>query len=732
MTATTAPATGTRPQSPFIGTDVCEHAGLALPAGTHRPMFDEDLWDFTHVVGLPVDMPPSDRRFDFTPISDPRWRLVTKELIFALLAPRHPAVAPLLRAYRTPLHLRSCSARREEAARLFAWLTDRGTLSLAELDTRACEAYLAFRRYVTDDEGTVVGEQSPNVRRAAAQIIVDLVDYQDLFTADRVRPDLRPWGGATANAVAEMPAGRGMNKTPPVANDILQPMLAAAMHLTETLGPHAVELNQQIRDADRTCSADASGLQHTAPTAIDNITALLADYAATRTPLPQIEERYAERRLAAGWSMDDPALRVSIGTLARQAGYRQFLPRWLQQLHPILTETAAAVGVEKIFARAACDAPTADDGSLRPWSLPLHRHEAVALVGIVRTAAIITLAACSGMRACELMELRVGCRLPVEEPVPGLKRFRLASKLIKGQPLGGIDDQWVVIEPAYRATELIEQLHDNPSEGELLLSRFAFRVRYIWFRNWVNSPSGARLGLAPIPAGPVALRMLRRTLALEMAYRPGGVLASKIHMKHCVVATTEGYASKPGGAQAELLAEVHRHEADRNLEVVLTEFRNYQNGILPAGPGARILTEFFASIDTDLNTESVAAPKVQHNDRDILNLLSKRAKVLHLGPANYCWFTDPSRALCLKLAGTPAATRPFIGMCDSARCPQATHHQTHRDVWADHAERTKTFLGELGKTRAAERERLTADYTRALRVITDIDAATHPTDQERP
>jgi hypothetical protein len=330
------------------------------------------------------------------------------------------------------------------------------------------------------------------------------------------------------------------------------------------------------------------------------------------------------------------------------------------------------------------------------------------------------------------MELRVGCRRPIEEPLPGLKRFRIASKIVKGQPLGGTDDQWLVIEPAYRAIELAEQLHDDRSEGTPLFGRFAFSVRYTWFRNWVNSPAGTRLGLAPIPQGPVSLRMFRRTLSLEMAYRPGGVLASKIHLKHCVVATTEGYASRPGGAQAELLAEVNKHEADRNLELILVEFRNYQQGILPAGPGARSLTDFFASIDADLNTKSAAAPTIQRNDRDILNLLSKRAKALHLGPANYCWFTDPSRALCLKLAGTPTTERPMIGMCDSARCPQATHHQHHRPVWAEHAERTKTFLGQLGKTRVTERDRLTADYSRALRVIADIDAATTPTASKDP
>jgi hypothetical protein len=315
---------------------------------------------------------------------------------------------------------------------------------------------------------------------------------------------------------------------------------------------------------------------------------------------------------------------------------------------------------------------------------------------------------------------------PVEEPLPGLKRYRIASKIVKGQPLGGTNDEWVVIEPAYRAIGLAEQLHEDPCEGALLFGRFAFDVRYTWFRSWVNSQAGVRLGLAAIPEGPVNPRMLRRRLALEMAYRPGGVLATKLHLKHIATATTEGYASRPGGAQAELLAEVNKHEADRNLKIVLAEFRNYQQGILPAGPGARNLTEFFASIDATLDTAPADGPKVQRNDRDILNLLSKRAKTLHLGTANYCWFTDPSRALCLKLAGTPTATRPMIGMCDSARCPQATHHDVHRPVWVEHAERTKTFLGQLGKTRAAERDRLTGDYNRARRVIAEIDATTTP------
>jgi hypothetical protein len=239
----------------------------------------------------------------------------------------------------------------------------------------------------------------------------------------------------------------------------------------------------------------------------------------------------------------------------------------------------------------------------------------------------------------------------------------------------------------------------------------------------VNGPAGQRLGLALIPADKVTLRMLRRTLALELAYRPGGVLATKIHLKHVSVATTEGYASRPGGAQGELLAQVNHHEAERNLELVLAEFSNYQQGIMPAGPGARELIELFAHVDANLAPADAGAPKVARNDREVLNLLTKRADTLHLAAANYCWFTDPSRALCLKLAGTPQADKPLAGMCDSARCPQATHHPCHRPVWAAHAARTEAFLGELGPTRKTEKARLQAELDRAVGVLADIDAA---------
>ena len=110
-------------------------------------------------------------------------------------------------------------------------------------------------------------------------------------------------------------------------------------------------------------------------------------------------------------------------------------------------------------------------------------------------------------------------------------------------------------------------------------------------------------------------------------------------------------------------------------------------------------------------------------DQQLRNLLARRAQTLHLGPANYCWFADPAKALCLKLAGTPDAGKPLIGMCDSARCPQATHHACHRPVWAEAARNGKVFIGGLSRGQKTERTRLEAEVARAQRVVGEIDAA---------
>ncbi len=715
------------PQSPFAGVDICAQAGFSVPPRTYSPRFEDDIWDLSEVIGLPVEMPPSLRRLDFTAIANPAWRTVAKELIVALLAPRHRAVAILPRALRTPLHLRTCAGRLAELTSWFNWLAAQGVTALREVRDHHCQAYLSHRRYIRSATGEINAERGPGIRRAAAQAVVDVINYRELFSVDRVEIGLRPWAGASPSAVAEMRPGRDQNKTPPLDDTVLRPLLAAALYLTGSFGDYTAALARQAR---------AMTLAHRRlPAAArldpDRITSVLDSHTRGHVPLVVLADAHIRDRLANGWFPDDPLLAVSLNSLANQAGIRQFNQQWLSTLRSPIENTVTQVGTAKPWARHADTVLSANRDTHLAWTLPLHGGEVVALAGVVRTATIIATAALSGMRASELMELRVGCRLPPEALSPDLVRYRLASKIIKGQPLGGVPDEWVVIEPVHQAVGLAERLADNPDNNDLVFGRFAFPVRYTWFRAWVNSPAGTRLGLEPIPDHDVTLRALRRTLAVELASRPGGVLATKIHLKHISVATTEGYASRPGGAQAVLLAEINKHETQRNADLVLAEFRSYQNGVMPAGPGGGELTRFFAAVDTQIAQGPASTPKMQGNDREVLALLSRRAETLHLGVANYCWFADPSRALCLKLAGTPDAKQPLAGMCDSARCPQATHHARHRSVWAEHAATTKAFLVSLGPTRKTEKARLQTDYDRARRVIAGIDAATYPTGPER-
>ncbi|WP_371551389.1 hypothetical protein OG266_38420 [Streptomyces sp. NBC_00554] len=194
---------------------------------------------------------------------------------------------------------------------------------------------------------------------------------------------------------------------------------------------------------------------------------------------------------------------------------------------------------------------------------------------------------------------------------------------------------------------------------------------------------------------------------------------------HSSVLTTEKYLNRPGGAQAIFLAEVGKEEESRNQTLTLQAFRDYQAGRRPSGPGARDLLAFFASVECQLKELDVTAPTVKRSGQELINLLARRVGALHLGLANYCWFLDPGKALCLNLARSSDRSKPLVGMCDSARCPQATHHSCHRNVWATSAATSRAFISKIGRGQSTERARLTVEAERAERIVAGIDAADH-------
>ncbi|WP_158894598.1 site-specific integrase [Amycolatopsis anabasis] len=713
--------------SALAGLDICAAAGLTVEPHRRkgRPRFDHDLWDFTCVAGMPRHQESGGQKLDFSTIPNPSWRLLAKEYIFALLAPRHEQVRVLPRAYRTPRTVSTCHQRLFHVRRWFTWLADRGVSDLAEVGQDHCDAFLQWCHHSHDRHGRITRPTTPDYRHQAVLAVKELAAYADLFTTGGYRPGFEPWPGRAAQQVAGAKS-RAENSTPPVRPEVLQPLLAAAFYVIERLAPQVLVLrtSERRREAAWERRFDRyPGLEGRWPV----ISKLVQRYVARGEPLPATSDEQVGSRLAHGWDPHDPLLRVSVKQLALEAGIRN--PMGLKPPDDIRAELAAAavrVGVEHPVARNAALVPRADGAGQVPWTLPIPAHTKVVwLIERVRTACLVVVAAVTGMRMSEITELPVDCRLPPVQVAEGLVHYRVKSKRIKGEPHGGTWDEWVVVAEVHHALGLLRQLLDEPDAQTHLFGRgklnFGQRIR--GFRDWVNGTDGQRLGLAPIPDDAITVRMMRRSLALELAHRPGGLLAAKVHLKHVSVATTEGYAARPGGSQAFFLAEIAKEEQARNLDLTIQAFEDYRAGILPAGPGARDLTEFFDSVDEQLRTQPQASPNVKRGDREIVTLLAKRAKTLHLGVANVCWFADPAKALCLKLAGTPTADRPLAGMCDSARCPQATHHACHRPVWEESARSTKVFLGNLARRQTTERARLHAQLARAERVVAEIDAA---------
>ena len=718
MTAATGTALAGGPgSSPFAGLDICAAAGLRLQPGAHGPVFGQDIWDFSGVDGLPAYLQLSLRRLDFTAIINPAWRLVAKEHMAALLAPGHERVRYLPGARRHPLTVTTCAQMLDALTAWLNWLTARGTASLGEVTSAHCHEFAAVRARRTDENGTVIGDR-PGAYYRAIQAVSELARYRELYSADRYRPELRP---ATA-APAGLGPGYAENKTPAMPDTVLRPMLAAALYVTGVLGPHITTLIAE-RAAARASRQDrwAPG-----PGVPADVLAVIAGHVAGGRPLDRLPEDRMRARISDGrMRPGDPLLPVSVDALAREAGYRQSrMTQWMPELRPVLEDAVRQVGTAHPWARGAAAVERADGKGPVPWTPPLGGRQARDLPDYLRTAAIIVTAAVSGMRKSELCELTAGCCLPPQELMPGLARYRIAGKVIKGQPPGGTADEWVVTREVYDAITAAARLPAaGPDTGAPLFGRFTFSLLYRTFRNWVNGPAGQRLGLAPIPPGQANLRMLRRTLAIELAYRPGGLLAAKIHLKHVSVATTEGYAARPGGSQSRFLAEVGKEEQKRNLAIVQAEYENYASGIMPSGPGARELAALFTSAAGQPPGTGHQPPNVIPGEQQVRAMLARRAKTLHLGPANYCWFTDPAKALCLKQAGTPGADQPLLEMCDSARCPQATHHPCHRDIWAGAVTQHEAFIAALPRSQAAEKARLEKELARARRVLAGIDDA---------
>ncbi|WP_193096852.1 integrase [Brevibacterium sp. FME17] len=714
----TAPASQNNQTHPFEGQDIFDAATLEASVDAHRPNFNHDVWDISGLKDAPATMGTFRKKLDFTRIINPQWRLVAKEYLFSRLAPRHPVVAGSASAFRTPLNPSTIWNELRRLTRWFNHLSQTGVAHLGEVDQRHCISYL---NEVAWKDAKPEEPISPSTIAAHIHSTQVLQQYTEILS-ENYAPGFSPWGGKSADSIAEY-VRTTENQVPPVPDTILRPLLANTFYLIETIGPLLAAEASRAREFDELQKRSIRGLKQSERprlrTAIERLQQ--AGVAA-----PRLSAAGRAKRISQGWDEKDPLLYLAwhsvVTTTVGAMGHR----RDLEELRPLLVAWVNECGIEESWCRDGALVPRLDNQEQIPWAIPADRSALAAMKTAVESAAFFVISALSGMRSSELHEIRGGS-LTREDLGNGIYRHRISSRRIKGQQFGGIDDLWVVIEDVYRALGTVESLQDA-KQGELLFTKQSntAHLRYVRLRNWMNGPSGQRLGLAEVPEGPVNPRALRRTLALAIAQRPHGLMAAKYHLKHLSVATTEGYAARPGGHQAAFRAEISAAEESEHLRLTVAAYEDYKQGKLPSGHGARELTRVFASVDEILTSHQPGQATVI-DDRRVERLLKAKAESLFVGAANYCWFTDPKKALCLQLAQTPDATEPLIGLCDSGRCPQATHHGIHREAWASHAESVKTVF--LGNPRLSKPELGRAQVTldRANRILTEIDnaGATH-------
>ncbi|MDG9724257.1 hypothetical protein [Streptomyces sp. DH41] len=148
-------------------------------SGPH-PHFDDAIWDFTGVIGMPRYLARYARILSFTEILNPQWRDLAKEFIFARLAPDHPAVRELAHAFRIPVQIATVHGRLTMLTGWLNWLTEQGVDNLTEVTQQHCAAYLELRKKVRDKHGVVIRDSSPGYRMHLVAVIQELGGLQGL------------------------------------------------------------------------------------------------------------------------------------------------------------------------------------------------------------------------------------------------------------------------------------------------------------------------------------------------------------------------------------------------------------------------------------------------------------------------------------------------------------------------------------------------------------------------
>ncbi|WP_405501642.1 hypothetical protein [Streptomyces anulatus] len=661
MTTVPKPRTGGHGLSSASEYVLPERLTRGLPS--RGPLLSEDVWDLRCVL------PRTWRtwRLDFTQIGDAVTRRTAKEYVASRLHRGSLGLGPM-KATAAAGELRVFIAVMKD-------LKDVGAPRLSAVGRTHLDAALT--------------KWKPSPSNAVRNItfLKHLAAHGPFLSQDRL--NVLPWNGRSAYAVVGVRRIKGENATPRIPEEVLAPLLGAAVFYVEKASGDILTAQREI--AALGAARKGQNLGH--GQARERVLAFIAERRAAGRGIPALPRETAHTVPDAvtvdGVSQSPNHRLVSLLVGSGNASY----------LRPMMTEAGEDIGYEE----GGLNTPMSPwPASGRPWHPRLSPFTLANEVSFLRTACWIVIAYLSGMRDVEVRELGRDCAT-TETGADGRPRYKLRGRVYKGKDrkLSGDEAEWVVLDVVHRAVAVLREINDDPGHlfgydgggrnGYVLLTNVPRRIRAL--RDHLNALFSAADELyvpltttppdVPSPdeedvteedaPEPTALpwdfdtRQFRRTLAWHIAHQPFGVVAGARQYKHAAITMFEGYAGTSASGFAD---EVAAEEAVAKLDYVEDLYHDWNEGGRSAGGVAQRIEAEFDRVRGELGD----LPGAVASSSRLRTLLQHLTKTLHPGVLNDCFY-QAETAVCRKRAKPLGRPVPMLDMC--MRCPNSRRSAVH-------------------------------------------------------
>lgn len=638
-----------RPAGDQAGPCAVDAGALVLPAAIRAghqldgPRFADGIWDVSGFLPRTAKM----TRIDFTTIADPGHARTIREYLYSRI--NRGIATNQLSGTTRPMKLTSLYQEFTEVRLILRELAAAGAARLADVTPRHLEQVLAAWKRRPDTAAGKVG----TVKHLAAH---------GPFLTDRL--GFTPWPARPANQVAGRRIPRE-NTTPRIPQEVIAPLLQAALFYVQTAAGDILAAQQEISDLRAACTK----ITLRPGEARTRLEAFITARARAGRGIPATPHAgKIPGAVTAGGVVQAPNLAL--------AGLLAGVPGGLRYHQARLTAAGGELGYEQ----GGLDTAMSHwPGSGQPWRPRLDTTSLRTELFHLRTACWIVIAYLSGMRDAEVRELARDCSFT--EPGPdGRTRHKLRGRVFKDRVLAGDCEEWVVLDVVHQAVGVLLTVNDDATHlfgysgvrkdgmnANMLtrLNRFAAHV------NDLLAPPG---GEAFIPgdgqaAWELTTLQFRRTLAWHIAHQPFGVVAGARQYKHAQVAVFEGYA---GTSASGFAAEVEAEQAVARLDYAEDLYRDWLASGPSGGGASQKINAGFARIHAEL----ADLPGTVADPRRLRIMLSHLAVILHPGILGDCFY-QPGTALCAKRASRPEARKPLPMLNTCLTCPNARRSSVH-------------------------------------------------------